>query len=85
MDNSRLDPRKQRKYLLTLKALYRKNRVESLSLEELREKVLETTEGQHLKDNQKMFKAKAVNVIGKEAFEKLEQIADKEVFEKQAA
>ena len=85
MNNSEFDKSKQRKHLLLLKNLYREKLVENMSVEKLRERVLELTDNQYAKDNRVMFEIRASKEIGKKAFQELVSIADEQIFQKQVA
>ena len=85
MDNSRLEYKNLRNYLTILKDFYHRKLINELSLEELQEKLLELQENKDQKLNLVMFRQKAINKIGMEAFEKLERQTKQEMLNRKAA
>jgi hypothetical protein len=85
MDNSHFEPKNQRNYLTILKDFYHRKLINELSLEELQEKLLELQENKDQKLNLVMFRQKAINKIGMEAFEELERQTKQEMLNRKAA
>lgn len=85
MDNSRLEYKNLRNYLTILKDFYHRKLINELSLEELQEKLLELQENKDQKLNLVMFRQKAINKIGMEAFEELERQTKQEMLNRKAA
>ena len=85
MDNSHFEPKNQRNYLTILKDFYHRKLIDELSLEELQEKLLELQENKDQKLNLVMFRQKAINKIGMEAFEELERQTKQEMLNRKAA
>jgi len=85
MDNSHFEPKNQRNYLTILKDFYHRKLIDELSLEELQEKLLELQENKDQKLNLVMFRQKAINKIGVEAFEELERQTKQEMLNRKAA
>lgn len=85
MDNSHFEPKNQRNYLTILKDFYHRKLINELSLEELQEKLLELQENKDQKLNLVMFRQKAINKIGVEAFEELERQTKQEMLNRKAA
>lgn len=85
MDNSHFEPKNQRNYLTILKDFYHRKLINELSLEELQEKLLELQENKDQKLNLVMFRQKAINQIGMEAFEELERQTKQEMLNRKAA
>jgi hypothetical protein len=85
MDNSHLEYKNLRNYLTILKDFYHRKLINELSLEELQEKLLELQENKDQKLNLVMFRQKAINKIGMEAFEELERQTKQEMLNRKAA
>ena len=85
MDNSRLEYKNLRNYLTILKDFYHRKLINELSLEELQENLLELQENKDQKLNLVMFRQKAINKIGMEAFEELERQTKQEMLNRKAA